>query len=81
MLIIQSKKTDYDGEILDIKSKYFTTADYNGITYEKLEWNALKCVLMNNQECKIKAEVIDNKSNKSLFHHYSIFVKKMLWYL
>ena len=34
MLIIQSKKTDYDGEILDIKSKYFTTADYNGITYK-----------------------------------------------
>ena len=31
------KKTDYDGEILDIKSKYFTTADYNRITYEKLD--------------------------------------------
>ena len=37
MLIIQSKKTDYDGEILDIKSKYFTKADYNRITYEKLD--------------------------------------------
>ena len=31
---------------------------------------------MNNQECEIKAEVIDIKSNKSLFHPYSIFVKK-----
>ena len=44
MLLIQSKKknkkkTDYDAEILDIKSKYFTTADYNRftITNEKLD--------------------------------------------
>ena len=28
-------KRDYDVEILDIKSKYFTTADYNKFTNEK----------------------------------------------
>ena len=37
MLVIQSKKLDYDPEILDIKSKYFTTADYNKFTNEKFE--------------------------------------------
>ena len=30
-------KTDYDAEILDSKSKYFTTADYNKVTHEKLD--------------------------------------------
>ena len=37
MLITQSKKkkTDYDAEILYIKSKYFSTADYNKFTSEK----------------------------------------------
>ena len=29
------KKTDYDAEILYIKSKYFSTADYNKFTSEK----------------------------------------------
>ena len=36
MLVIQSK-TDSDAEILDIKSKYFTTAYYNKFTNEKLD--------------------------------------------
>ena len=31
------KKTDYDTEISDIKSKYFTTANYNKFTNEKLD--------------------------------------------
>ena len=31
------KKADYDAEILDIKSKYFTTADYNRFRKEKLD--------------------------------------------
>ena len=30
-------KTDYDAEILCIKSKYFTTADYNRFTNENLD--------------------------------------------
>ena len=31
----KEKKTDYDAEILDIKSKYFSTANYNKFTSEK----------------------------------------------
>ena len=30
------KKTNYDTEILEIKCKYFTTADYNKFTNENL---------------------------------------------
>ena len=37
MLVIQSKKTDHDAEISGIKSKYFTTVDYNRFTNEKLD--------------------------------------------
>ena len=31
------KKTEYDADILDIKSKDFTTADYNRFSNEKLD--------------------------------------------
>ena len=31
------KTAEYDAEMLDIKSKYFTTADYNRFTNEKLD--------------------------------------------
>ena len=31
------KKADYDAEIKDIKSKYFTTSDYNKLTNNMLD--------------------------------------------
>ena len=36
MLVIYSK-TDYDAKTLYIESKYFTTADYNKLTSQKLD--------------------------------------------
>ena len=38
--------------------------------------NALKSVSMNNQEFKIRAEIININSNEPLFYPYSIFVNK-----
>ena len=38
--------------------------------------NALKCVSISNQECKIRPEVININSNKPLFYPYSILVNK-----
>ena len=38
--------------------------------------NALKCVSMNNQECKIRPEIIDINSNEPTFYPYSIKVNK-----
>ena len=38
--------------------------------------NSLKCVSMNNQECKTRPKIIDVNSNEPLFHLYSIKVNK-----
>ena len=38
--------------------------------------NSLKCVSMNNQECKIRAEIININSSEPLFYPYSIKVNK-----
>ena len=38
--------------------------------------NVLKYVSVNNQECKIRSEIIDINSNEPTFHPYSIEVNK-----
>ena len=38
--------------------------------------NALKCVSVNNPECKIWSEIIDINSNEPTFYPYSIGVNK-----
>ena len=38
--------------------------------------NSSKCILMNNQECKIRPEIINISSNEPLFYPYSINVNK-----
>ena len=35
-----------------------------------------KCILMNNQECKIRPEIMNIDSNEPLFYPYSIKVNK-----
>ena len=37
---------------------------------------SLKCISMNNQECKARPEVICIDSNEPLFYPYSILVNK-----
>ena len=34
--------------------------------------NTLECVSMNNQDCKIRSEIININSNEPLFHPYSV---------
>ena len=41
-----------------------------------LSVNSLKCVSMNNQECKIRSGIINFNSNEPLFHPFSILVNK-----
>ena len=38
--------------------------------------NALKCVSINNQDCRARPEVININSNEPLFYPYSILVSK-----
>ena len=33
---------------------------------------ALNCVLMNNQKCKVRPEIVDVNSNNPIFHLFSI---------
>ena len=45
-------------------------------SYNVLNVNPLKCVSLNNQECKIRPEIINVNSNEPLFYPYSIEVNK-----
>ena len=38
--------------------------------------NSLKYVSMNNQECKVRPEIVDFSSNDSIFHPFSIKLNK-----
>ena len=40
--------------------------------------NSLKYVSMNNQECKVRPEIMNINSNKTLFYLYSILVNKCI---
>ena len=38
--------------------------------------NSLECVSMNNQECKIRSEIINVSNNEAVFYPYSIRINK-----
>ena len=38
--------------------------------------NFLECVSMNNQECKIRSEIIHVNTNEPIFYSYSITINK-----
>ena len=40
--------------------------------------NALKCVSMNNQECKVRPDIISINSNEPSFHPYSVNMNKCI---
>ena len=47
-----------------------------GLTILSNITNALDCVLMKNQECKIKPEIININSNNPIFYPFSIKINK-----
>ena len=38
--------------------------------------NSLKCISMNNQECKVRPEIVNVNSNESVFYPFSIKTSK-----
>ena len=52
-----------------LKKVFFTAMTFFGC-------NALKCISINNQECKIRSEIIDINSNEPAFYPYNIEVNK-----
>ena len=53
-----------------IKKCFFTAM--TSFSYNVLNVNSLECVSMNNQECKIRPEIINININEPLFYSYSI---------
>ena len=45
-------------------------------SYSVLNVNSLECVQMNNQECKIRSEIINVNTNEPVFYLYSIAINK-----
>ena len=41
-----------------------------------LNVNSLECIAMNNQECKVRSEIINLNTNEPMFYPYSIKVNK-----
>ena len=57
-----------------IKECFFTAMTF--FSSNVLSVNSLECVSMNNQECKIRSEIINVNTNESMFYPYSITVNK-----
>ena len=57
-----------------IKKCFFTATTFFG--YNTLNVNSLECVSMNNQECKIKSEMINVNTNEPVFYLYRITINK-----
>ena len=53
---------------------FFCNNDF--FSYDALNVNPLKCVSLDNQECRARAEVININSNEPLFYPYSVLVDK-----
>ena len=46
------------------------------LSFNLFNANSLKCVSMNNQECKMRPEIINLKTNEPVFHPYSIKINR-----
>ena len=55
-----------------IKNCFFTAMTFFNLSNA----NSLKCVSMNNQECKIRPEIININTNEPLFYPYTIIMNK-----
>ena len=57
-----------------IKKSFFTAMTL--INFNLSNVNSLKCVSMNNQECKIRPEIINPNTNEPMFYPYSIKINR-----
>ena len=58
-----------------IKKCFFYSNDFFQLQYA-LNVNSLECILMNNQECKIRSEIMSVNTNELVFYPFSIKVNK-----
>ena len=57
-----------------IKNFVFTVMTF--FSFDVLGVNSLECVSMNNQECKIRSEIINTNNNEPVFYPFSMRVNK-----
>ena len=57
-----------------IKKCFFTAI--TSFSSNVLNVNSLECASMNNQECKIRSEIINVNTNEPMFYSYSIKINK-----
>ena len=57
-----------------IKKCFFTAMTF--FNFDLSSVNSLECVSMNNQECKIRSEIINLNTNEPLFYPYSIKINR-----
>ena len=57
-----------------IKKCFFTAITF--FSCNVLNENSLECVSMNNQECKIRSEIINVNTNEPILYPYSITINK-----
>ena len=57
-----------------IEKCFFTAITF--FSHNTLNVNSLECVSMNNQESKIKSEIINVNTNEPMFYPYSITINK-----
>ena len=57
-----------------IKKAFFTVRRF--FNFSGLSVNSLECVSMNNQECKMRSEIINVSTIEPMFYPYSIKINK-----
>ena len=57
-----------------VKKIFFVAMTF--FSFNPLNINSLECVLMDNQDCQIRAKIIDVNNNKPVFYPFSIKVNK-----
>ena len=57
-----------------IKKCFITAITFFG--YNALNVNSLECVLLNNQECTMRSEIINVSTNEPMFYPYSVTTNK-----
>ena len=69
------EKNNIISKCLDLLKYIFFTA-MTFFSFNVLNVNSLECVLMNNQKCKIRSEIINVNTNEPIFYPNSITINK-----
>ena len=59
---------------MGLLKKFFTAITF--FSYNVLNVNSLECFSINNQECKIRTEIINLNTNEPMFYLYSIKINR-----